>query len=268
MYKAGDITQTTLTSCFNQMYDLAQGKKETTLFETEPDTTQYPLAEVIKRVLDIEYQPAKNGNNNDRTGSAALGNGDKHGEARQRGDEELSTGGEQNPTGAEPTERGAGAARDSRGSGDDSKRQDNIPKGIEVSSAERTEMESRIVDWLSDDNLVIAFGKSREEIFDIFGNELEPIAYVPARFIPLLGSSIKDARIYCGMGYFIDHALRNHGKHGHQIPVEDIDVSKYLNIQAVLDNPDAIKETIVDGKRTVVFIKKIGRFFAELAQVE
>lgn len=129
-------------------------------------------------------------------------------------------------------------------------------------------MESRIVDWLSDDNLVIAFGKSREEIFDIFGNELEPIAYVPARFIPLLGSSIKDARIYCGMGYFIDHALRNHGKHGHQIPVEDIDVSKYLNIQAVLDNPDAIKETIVDGKRTVVFIKKIGRFFAELAQVE
>ena len=47
-----------------------------------------------------------------------------------------------------------------------------------------------------------------------------------------------------------------------------IDVSKYLNIQAVLDNPDSIKETFVDGKRTVVFIKRIGRYFAELTQIE
>ena len=34
------------------------------------------------------------------------------------------------------------------------------------------------------------------------------------------------------------------------------------------DNPDNIKETFTDGKRTVVFIKKIGRYFAELTQVE
>ncbi len=266
MYKGN--TQKHIQTVFNAMYDLVQGTGQDNLFETAEKTPQ-PIAEAIRRVLNIEYQPiTKQKNDNGNDGSAVLANDSETGQAGRRGSDGDTDGAEQNPTGTEPSERGAGTAGDSRGSGDDSKRQDNIPKGIEVSSAERTEMESRIVDWLSDDNLVIAFGKSREEIFDIFGNELEPIAYVPARFIPLLGSSIKDARIYCGMGYFIDHALRNHGKHGHQIPVEDIDVSKYLNIQAVLDNPDAIKETIVDGKRTVVFIKKIGRFFAELAQVE
>ncbi len=36
----------------------------------------------------------------------------------------------------------------------------------------------------------------------------------------------------------------------------------------MFDNPDSIKETFVDGKRTVVFIKKIGRYFAELTQIE
>lgn len=267
MYKASDMSQSTLTSYFNQMYDLAQGKKAATLFE-EADTTEYPLADVIKQVLNIDYKPAKNGNNNVANGGAdvALRNQDGQG-GELRGNEPPASG-EQNPTGTEPSDRGAGASGDSGRFGNDSQRQDNIPKGITVSSAERTEMESRIVEWLSDENLAIAFGKSREEIFEAFGNELAPIAYVPARFVSLLGSSIEDSRIYCGKGYFIDHTLRNHSKSGHQVSVEDVDVSKYLNIQAVLDNPDAIKETKVDGKRTVVFIKKIGRFFAELAQVE
>lgn len=267
MYKANDMSQSTLTSYFNQMYDLAQGKKAATLFE-EADTTEYPLADVIKQVLNIDYKPAKNGNNNVANGGAdvALRNQDGQG-GELRGNEPPASG-EQNPTGTEPSDRGAGASGDSGRGGNDSERQDNIPKGITVSSAERTEMESRIVDWLSDDNLEAAIGKSREEIFEVFGNELEPIAYVPAKFIPLLDPNLQDARIYCGKGYFIDHALRNHGKRGCQVSIEDVDVSKYLNIQAVLDKPDFIKETTVDGKRTVVFIKKIGRFFAELAQVE
>lgn len=138
----------------------------------------------------------------------------------------------------------------------------------EITSEERAEMEARIIDWLSDENLSKAFGKSRNEIFDEFGNDLMPIAYVPSKYISLLNPSLKDSRIYCGKGYFIDHALRNHGGADYQLAVEDVDVSKYLNIQNVLDNPDSIKETKTDGKRTVVFIKKIGRFFAELTQVE
>ena len=137
-----------------------------------------------------------------------------------------------------------------------------------VTDEERTSMQARIVDWLSDENLTAALGKSRTEIFDLFGNALEPIAYIPSQYLPLISKDIKDPRIYCGMAYFIDHALRNHGLDGTQATIEDVDVSKYLNIQTVLDNPDAIKETYVDGKRTVVFVKKIGRYFAELTQVE
>ena len=137
-----------------------------------------------------------------------------------------------------------------------------------VSEAERVEMEDRIVDWLSEENLSKAAGKTREEIFGEFGNELKPIACIPDRFVGLVSKDISNPRIYCGKGYFIDHALRNHAKEGNRIPVEDVDVSKYLNIQAVLDNPDHVKETFIDGKRTIVFIKKIGRYFAELTQVE
>ena len=53
MYKASDLSQSTLASYFNQMYDLAQGKKAATLFE-EADTTEYPLAEVVNKVLGID----------------------------------------------------------------------------------------------------------------------------------------------------------------------------------------------------------------------
>ncbi len=147
--------------------------------------------------------------------------------------------------------------------------QQEAPQEVdEVSKEERSEMENRIVDWLSEDNLSKAYGKTREEIFNEFGNELEPIAYIPAQFISLVDPELTDTRIYCGKGYFIDHALRNHAGSGRRIAPEDVDVSKYLNMQYVLDNPDSIKETVSDGKRTVVFIKKIGRYFAELTQVE
>ena len=61
--------KTTIASYFNQMYDLCAGQKAATLFE-EADTTEYPLAEVIKKVLNIDYQPAKNGNNNVANGGA------------------------------------------------------------------------------------------------------------------------------------------------------------------------------------------------------
>lgn len=138
----------------------------------------------------------------------------------------------------------------------------------EISNDERSDMEDRIVNWLSEENLSRAAGKTRNEIFEEFGNDLMPIAYIPTKYVSLLSPDLKDPRIYCGKGYFIDHALRNHAKEGAQVSADEVDVSKYLNIQSVLDNPDHVKETYVDGKRTVVFIKKIGRFFAELTQME
>lgn len=118
MYKAIDMSQSTLASYFNQMYDLAQGKKAATLFE-EADTTEYPLADVIKHVLNIDYKPAKNGNNNVANGGAdvALRNQDGQG-GELRGNEPPASG-EQNPTGTEQSDRGAGASDDSRGVGTD-----------------------------------------------------------------------------------------------------------------------------------------------------
>ena len=107
LYKANDMSQTTIASYFNEMYDLAQGKKAATLFE-EADTTEYPLAEVIKKVLGIDYKPAKNGNNNVANGGAdvALRNQESQG-GQPRGNEPPASG-EQNQTGTEPSERGEG----------------------------------------------------------------------------------------------------------------------------------------------------------------
>ena len=116
LYKASDMSQTTIAAYFNQMYDLAQGKKAATLFE-EADTNKYPLAEVIKQVLGIDYKPAKNGNNNVANGGAdvALRN-QASPEWEPRGNEPPASG-EQAPTGTEPSERGGGTEGDSRGRG-------------------------------------------------------------------------------------------------------------------------------------------------------
>ena len=116
LYKASDMSQTTIASYFNQMYDLAQGKKAATLFE-DADTTEYPLAEVIKKVLNIDYQPAKNGNNNVANGGADVALRNQTGQGGEPRGREPSANREQAEAGTEPTERGAGAAGDSRGSG-------------------------------------------------------------------------------------------------------------------------------------------------------
>lgn len=112
MYKASDMSQTTIASYFNQMYDLAQGKKAATLFE-EADTTEYPLAEVIKQVLGIDYEPAKNGNNNVTDGGANVALRNQVGQGGELRGNEPPANGEQTPTGAEPSERGAGTSDNS-----------------------------------------------------------------------------------------------------------------------------------------------------------
>ena len=129
MYKASDYSQSRITSLFNEMYDLAQGKKEATLFE-DADTTQYPIAEVIKKVLDIDYKPAKNGNNYEPNGGADVALRNQSGQGGELRGNEPPAGGEQNPAGAEPTERGGGASDDSRGAGETVP--DNLPEKKEV----------------------------------------------------------------------------------------------------------------------------------------
>lgn len=257
MYKGE--TQRLIQGTFNKLYDLIQGTQDSNLFE-QPDNTPRTLAQAIKETLNIYYD-------GQRRSDVLVGDSS----ASQRG-QQGSTGdaqaGERIENGNEPSDNSTRIERDIRPRGNDKERQNSLSEITEISSVERAEMGNRIVDWLSEENLSLAVGKTREEIFDEFGNELMPIAYIPTQFVALVSPSIKDQRIYCGKGYFIDHALRNHAGAGTQVSVDDVDVSKYLNIQTVLDNPDRIKETYVDDKRTVVFIKKIGRFFAELTQVE
>ena len=112
LYKASDMSQTTIASYFNEMYDLAQGKKAATLFE-EADTTEYPLAEVIKKVLGIDYKPAKNGNNNVANGGADVALRNQEGQGRQPRSNKPSASGEQNQTRTESSERGGGTEVDS-----------------------------------------------------------------------------------------------------------------------------------------------------------
>ena len=116
MYKATDFSQSTIASYFNQMYDLAQGKKAATLFD-EADTTEYPLAEVIKQVLNFEYQPAKNGNNNVANGGADVALRNQVGQGGELRGNEPPASGEQTPAGTKPSDRGAGAVDDSTAGG-------------------------------------------------------------------------------------------------------------------------------------------------------
>ena len=112
LYKASDMSQTTIASYFNEMYDLAQGKKAATLFE-EADTTEYPLAEVIKKVLGIDYKPAKNGNNNVANGGADVALRNQESQGRQPRSNKPSASGEQNQTRTESPERREGTEGDS-----------------------------------------------------------------------------------------------------------------------------------------------------------
>lgn len=116
MYKANDMSQTTIASDFNQMYDLAQGKKAATLFE-EADTTEYPLADIIKKVLNIDYKPAKNGNNNVANGGADVALRNQVGQGGELRGAEPPASGEQTPAGTEPSDRGAGVEDDSTAAG-------------------------------------------------------------------------------------------------------------------------------------------------------
>ena len=117
-YKAGDVAQRTLATYFNNMFDLAQGRKEATLYEPA-DTTPHPLADVIKQVFGIDYEPAKNGKKYGKDGSIVLAVGDKDGQGGERGGTTPPAGGERAAGGTEPSERGAGASDDSRGVGTD-----------------------------------------------------------------------------------------------------------------------------------------------------
>ncbi|MDR1023235.1 MAG: hypothetical protein LBL94_08210 [Prevotellaceae bacterium] len=120
-------------------------------------------------------------------------------------------------------------------------------------------MKSRILTWLSPENLAKAKGKTKAEIIAIFGNKLQPVSYIPLKFLLYVGADINDNRVYSGMGYFIDHAVNHH---------PNILAEKYANVQTFLNNPDDIKETTKERNRSVIFIKKTDRYNAVLVHTK
>lgn len=224
MYKASDMSQTTIASYFNQMYDLAQGKKAATLFE-EADTTEYPLAEVIKQVLGIDYKPAKNGNNNVTDGGADVALRNQVGQGGELRGNEPPANGEQTPTGAEPSERGAGTEDDSPAEGG---------RGDVQPVEERRESEEAEVD--ENGNLFVKADNGTT----IFGEITEDTGLPSAPIKLSEGTVDKD-----GNGYGLLHIEARHGEQIRKAGFASVEGF----VQYVANNYD--KDNIKVGKRRV-----------------
>jgi len=117
---------------------------------------------------------------------------------------------------------------------------------------EGNKLQKRIAEWISQDNIEKAKGKTRGEIFSLFGNELEPIAYLPYPYLSFLDTEITDNRIYCGKGYFLDHAVNHHS---------EVDPAEYCNIQQIINCPDNVKlDSRFENRKALIFIKKTEKY--------
>lgn len=111
MYKGN--TQRHIQSVFNMMYDIVQGTEQDNLFEVA-DKTPKPLAEAIRRALNIEYKPiVKPTTDNGSNGSPVLDINSENGQDGRPGSDGNPDGAEQPEIEAEPSDSGTGAASDS-----------------------------------------------------------------------------------------------------------------------------------------------------------
>jgi phosphoribosylformylglycinamidine synthase len=118
----------------------------------------------------------------------------------------------------------------------------------EHTGEEESTIKKYISEWLSEKNITTARGKTREEIFLIFGNELKPVSVMPAVYARYLDPEIRDNHVYCGMGYFLDHAVNHH---------PEVDIMEYTKIKDILNNPDDVKlDDRSKNRRAIIFIKK------------
>ena len=219
LYKASDMSQTTIASYFNEMYDLAQGKKAATLFE-EADTTEYPLAEVIKKVLGIDYKPAKNGNNNVANGGADVALRNQEGQGRQPRSNKPSASGEQNQTGAESSERGGGTENAGSAGGE----KGNLPPTEGREESEENELDENGRPFIKAENGTTVFG----EITDDSGLTAAPIK---------LSEGFQDANT--GKGYGLVHIEANHGEQIRQAGFTS--VKEFVSFVATHYDPDNIR---------------------------
>lgn len=111
MYKGN--TQKHIQSVFNMMYDIVQGTEQDNLFEVA-DKTPKPLAEAIRRALNIEYKPiVKPTTDNGSNGSPVLDINSENGQDGRPGSDGNPDGAEQSESETEPSDSGTGTASDS-----------------------------------------------------------------------------------------------------------------------------------------------------------
>ncbi len=219
LYKASDMSQTTIASYFNEMYDLAQGTKTATLFE-EADTNEYPLAEVIKKVLGIDYKPAKNGNNNVANGGADVALRNQEGQGGELRGNEPPASGEQNQTGTEPSERGGGTENAGSAGGE----KGNLPPTEGREESEENELDENGRPFIKAENGTTVFG----EITDDSGLTAAPIK---------LSEGFQDANT--GKGYGLVHIEANHGEQIRQAGFTS--VKEFVSFVATHYDPDNIR---------------------------
>ena len=123
----------------------------------------------------------------------------------------------------------------------------------------KAQMKQRMKKWLSPENLQMASGKTRDEIFEQFGNELEPIAIVPKGYLRYLGDGFENNALYCGKGYMVDHAANHHAEE----PIES-----YEQIQDILDYPDVVRLDNRKDRPSLIFVKKYDNYKSETISVD
>lgn len=170
MYKANDMSQTTIASYFNQMYDFAQGKKAATLFD-EADTTEYPLVDVIKKVLNIDYKPAKNGNNNVADGGADVALRNQVGQGGELRGAEPPASGEQAPAGTEPSDRGTRIANDSAATRERGDVQPSDERQGDLSQGKSEEITYQLSDEVDEDGSPFVLSSNGNTDFGVIPQE-------------------------------------------------------------------------------------------------
>ena len=220
MYRGG--TQRFIQGTLNDLFDVVQGVKEDTLFEVA-DKTPKSLAEAIKKVLDLDYQPINN-KENGYNGSNAVGVDTPQGEERGRGSVGDASIGEREPGSSEPTDSGGGTEGDSETAGrnvNPDATQSNLFKYFSGSINELIHIAKKATNGLV--KKIVA-----------------PICDRLQQDLALRGIIIDSSYNHVIDNNAIRHALKNHGSNHEkmrgQLPITEHDFEQIEDIVANYDN--------------------------------
>ena len=135
--------------------------------------------------------------------------------------------------------------------------EENAEDNEEVAlTTEKRELQNKIQDWLTPENVSWAEGRELSESIEKFGNTLEPIAILPKilnKYFPNV-----PLYLYSGKGYLIDHAANHH---------PELAVEEYNKIQEVIDSYDDIKDLSTPNTKKIAFVKMLDKGFAVVTEL-